>query len=105
MLTVQYARAVPEVKFNAVEPGYTATELGGSENSQGRPVEISARTIVRMAIIDTRRPHRHLPGGRRRTRLVAPRAWRRLPQPAQAAQPSTNKPRSGPPRRSERREI
>ena len=28
MLTVQYARAVPEVKFNAVEPGYTATELG-----------------------------------------------------------------------------
>ena len=29
MLTVQYARAVPEVKFNAVEPGYTATELGG----------------------------------------------------------------------------
>jgi NAD(P)-dependent dehydrogenase (short-subunit alcohol dehydrogenase family) len=51
MLTVQYARAVPEVKFNAVEPGYTATELGGHDNSLGRPVEVSARTIVRVATI------------------------------------------------------
>lgn len=51
MLTVQYARAVPEIKFNAVEPGYTATELGGQSNSQGRPVETSARNIVRMATI------------------------------------------------------
>ncbi|WP_326953805.1 SDR family NAD(P)-dependent oxidoreductase [Amycolatopsis sp. NBC_01286] len=51
MLTVQYARAVPEVKFNAVEPGYTATKLGGIENPHGRPVEVSARTIVRMAVI------------------------------------------------------
>jgi NAD(P)-dependent dehydrogenase (short-subunit alcohol dehydrogenase family) len=51
MLTVQYARAVPDVKFNAVEPGYTDTELGGADNSRGRPVEISARTIVRMATI------------------------------------------------------
>ncbi len=51
MLTVQYARAVPEVKFNAVEPGYTATELGGVKNSRSRPVEISARNIVRMATI------------------------------------------------------
>lgn len=50
MLTVQYARAVPEVKFNAVEPGYSATELGGVKNEHGRPVEISARNIVR-------RPH------------------------------------------------
>ncbi len=51
MLTVQYARAVPEVKFNAVEPGYTATELGGQPNPHGRPVEISAQTIVRAATI------------------------------------------------------
>lgn len=51
MLTVQYARAEPEIKFNAVEPGYTATELGGHDNSQGRPVEISARNIVRLAAI------------------------------------------------------
>jgi len=39
------------VKFNAVEPGYTATELGGVMNELGRPVEISARNIVRMATI------------------------------------------------------
>ena len=53
MLTVQYARAVPDVKFNAVEPGYTATELGGRDPaaSDGRPVEVSARNIVRMAVI------------------------------------------------------
>jgi NAD(P)-dependent dehydrogenase (short-subunit alcohol dehydrogenase family) len=51
MLTVQYARAVPEVRFNAVEPGYTATEFGGQANPLGRPVEVSARNIVRMASI------------------------------------------------------
>ncbi|GGL02507.1 SDR family NAD(P)-dependent oxidoreductase [Mangrovihabitans endophyticus] len=51
MLTVQYARAVPEVKFNAVEPGYTDTELGGADNSRGRPVRVSAQTIVRAASI------------------------------------------------------
>jgi NAD(P)-dependent dehydrogenase (short-subunit alcohol dehydrogenase family) len=49
MLTVQYARAVPEVTFNAVEPGYTATELGGQANPHGRPVEVSAATVVRVA--------------------------------------------------------
>ncbi|WP_238012439.1 SDR family NAD(P)-dependent oxidoreductase [Dactylosporangium sp. AC04546] len=51
MLTVQYARAVPEVRFNAVEPGYTATELGGHDNSAGAPVEVSARVIARLASI------------------------------------------------------
>ena len=51
MLTVQYARAVPEVTFNAVEPGYTATDLGGVDNSHGRPVQVSARVVVRMATI------------------------------------------------------
>jgi NAD(P)-dependent dehydrogenase (short-subunit alcohol dehydrogenase family) len=51
MLTVQYARAVPEIKFNAVEPGYTATDLGGGGHDQGRPAEVSARPIVRMATI------------------------------------------------------
>jgi NAD(P)-dependent dehydrogenase (short-subunit alcohol dehydrogenase family) len=56
MLTVQYARAVPQIKFNAVEPGYTATGLGGADNSRGRPVEISARNIVRMACIGSDGP-------------------------------------------------
>ncbi|WP_243062787.1 SDR family NAD(P)-dependent oxidoreductase [Humibacter sp. RRB41] len=51
MLTLQYARAIPEVKFNAVEPGYTATELGGISNPEGRPVEISAGVVARAASI------------------------------------------------------
>jgi NAD(P)-dependent dehydrogenase (short-subunit alcohol dehydrogenase family) len=56
MLTVQYARAEPEIKFNAVEPGYTATELGGQGVTGGRPVEISARAVVRLATIGTDGP-------------------------------------------------
>jgi NAD(P)-dependent dehydrogenase (short-subunit alcohol dehydrogenase family) len=51
MLTVQYARAVPEVKINAVEPGYTATELGDVDHSTGQPVEVGAAVIARWASI------------------------------------------------------
>jgi NAD(P)-dependent dehydrogenase (short-subunit alcohol dehydrogenase family) len=53
MLTVQYAKAVPEVKFNAVEPGITATELGGrgSGTHPGRPADVSAQVVVRLATI------------------------------------------------------
>jgi NAD(P)-dependent dehydrogenase (short-subunit alcohol dehydrogenase family) len=53
MLTVQYAKAVPEVKFNAVEPGITATELGGGApgSHPGRPAEVSAEVVVRLATI------------------------------------------------------
>jgi NAD(P)-dependent dehydrogenase (short-subunit alcohol dehydrogenase family) len=50
MLTLQYAKAVPEVKFNAVEPGYTDTELGGGSGG-GRPAEVSAKVVVRAAVI------------------------------------------------------
>jgi NAD(P)-dependent dehydrogenase (short-subunit alcohol dehydrogenase family) len=50
MITLQYAKAVPEVKFNAVEPGYTATDLTASVGG-GRPAEESAEVIVRMATI------------------------------------------------------
>ncbi|MGN8048233.1 SDR family NAD(P)-dependent oxidoreductase [Curtobacterium sp. 22159] len=49
MLTVQYARAVPEVRFVAIEPGYTATEFGGVANPHGRPVEVSAATVAAAA--------------------------------------------------------
>ena len=49
MLTVQYARVVPEVHFVAIEPGYTATEFGGVPNPHGRPVEVSAATIAAAA--------------------------------------------------------
>ncbi|HEX6527160.1 MAG TPA: SDR family NAD(P)-dependent oxidoreductase, partial [Streptosporangiaceae bacterium] len=50
MLTVQYAKAVPEIKVNAVEPGFTATDFT-ADFPGGRPVEESAEGIVRMATI------------------------------------------------------
>ncbi|WP_432573052.1 SDR family NAD(P)-dependent oxidoreductase [Kineococcus sp. SYSU DK005] len=34
MLTTQYARALPDVRFNAVDPGYTATDLNGHSGPQ-----------------------------------------------------------------------
>ncbi len=54
MLTVQYAKAVPDVKFNAVEPGITATRLGGGDpgSHPGRRAEISARVVAQLATID-----------------------------------------------------
>lgn len=41
MLTVQYAKAIPEVKFNAAEPGFTATVLTPFSGA-GQPVEKGA---------------------------------------------------------------
>jgi NAD(P)-dependent dehydrogenase (short-subunit alcohol dehydrogenase family) len=34
MMTTQYAKAVPEVRFNAADPGYTATDLNGRSGHQ-----------------------------------------------------------------------
>jgi NAD(P)-dependent dehydrogenase (short-subunit alcohol dehydrogenase family) len=51
MLTVQYAKAVPGIKFNAVEPGFTATDLTPFSGA-GQPVENGAEVIVRLATID-----------------------------------------------------
>jgi NAD(P)-dependent dehydrogenase (short-subunit alcohol dehydrogenase family) len=50
MLTVQYAKALPAIKFNAVEPGFTATDLTPFSGA-GQPVEKGAEVIVRMATI------------------------------------------------------
>ena len=50
MLTVQYAKALPAIKFNAVEPGFTATDLTPFSGA-GQPVDIGAEVIVRMATI------------------------------------------------------
>jgi NAD(P)-dependent dehydrogenase (short-subunit alcohol dehydrogenase family) len=50
MLTVQYAKALPDIKFNAVEPGFTATDLTPFSGA-GQPVEVGAEVIVRMATI------------------------------------------------------
>ncbi len=51
MLTVQYAKTLPDIKFNAVEPGFTATDLTPFSGA-GQPVEKGAEVIVRMATID-----------------------------------------------------
>ncbi len=50
MLTVQYAKAYPGIKCNAVEPGFTATDLTPFSDA-GQPVEVGAEVIVRMATI------------------------------------------------------
>jgi NAD(P)-dependent dehydrogenase (short-subunit alcohol dehydrogenase family) len=55
MLTVQYAKAHPEIKFNAVEPGTTATDMTAAFNI-GRPVEESARVVVRFATVGQNGP-------------------------------------------------
>jgi NAD(P)-dependent dehydrogenase (short-subunit alcohol dehydrogenase family) len=34
MLTVQYARALPEMRINAADPGYTATDFNGHSGPQ-----------------------------------------------------------------------
>jgi NAD(P)-dependent dehydrogenase (short-subunit alcohol dehydrogenase family) len=58
MLTVQYAKAHPGVKFNAVEPGITASSLGGGdpEKHPGRPAAESAVVVARLAEIGTDGP-------------------------------------------------
>jgi NAD(P)-dependent dehydrogenase (short-subunit alcohol dehydrogenase family) len=47
LITVQYAKAFPGMRINAVEPGYTATDLNGHTGTQ--TVEQGAEIIVRMA--------------------------------------------------------
>jgi NAD(P)-dependent dehydrogenase (short-subunit alcohol dehydrogenase family) len=49
MLTVEYAKALPEIKFNAVEPGFTSTDL--TRNGAGQTVAEGAEVIVRLATI------------------------------------------------------
>lgn len=34
MLTIQYAQALPEIRFNAADPGYTAIDLNGHQGIQ-----------------------------------------------------------------------
>ena len=50
MLTVQYAKAEPGIKFNALEPGTTATDMTASFGI-GRSPEESAKTVVRLATL------------------------------------------------------
>jgi NAD(P)-dependent dehydrogenase (short-subunit alcohol dehydrogenase family) len=49
MVTSQYAKAYPSMRINAVDPGYTATDLNGHRGTQ--TIEEGAEIIVRMATI------------------------------------------------------
>jgi NAD(P)-dependent dehydrogenase (short-subunit alcohol dehydrogenase family) len=49
MLTTQYAKAFPQFRINAVDPGYTATDLNGNNGTQS--VEEGTDAIVAMATI------------------------------------------------------
>ncbi|RJQ75632.1 SDR family oxidoreductase [Pseudonocardiaceae bacterium YIM PH 21723] len=47
MITVQFAKSLPEIRINAVEPGYTATALNDHQGT--KTVQQGAEIIVRMA--------------------------------------------------------
>ena len=54
MLTTQYAKALPAIRFNAVDPGYTATDLNGHHGF--RTVEEAATIAVALATLDALGP-------------------------------------------------
>jgi NAD(P)-dependent dehydrogenase (short-subunit alcohol dehydrogenase family) len=55
MLTVHYAKSQPGIRFNALEPGTTATDMTAPFGI-GRPVEESARVVVRLATLEANGP-------------------------------------------------
>jgi NAD(P)-dependent dehydrogenase (short-subunit alcohol dehydrogenase family) len=54
MLTSQWAKALPGMRVNAVDPGYTATDFNDHRGTQS--VEEGAEQIVRMAELDQSGP-------------------------------------------------
>jgi NAD(P)-dependent dehydrogenase (short-subunit alcohol dehydrogenase family) len=54
MLTVQYAKAFPEIRINVVDPGYTGTDLNDNRGEQ--TVTEGTDAIVSMATIDSDGP-------------------------------------------------
>jgi len=54
MITSQYAKAFPQIRVNAVDPGYTATDFNDHRGT--KPVEQGAEIIVRMARLDASGP-------------------------------------------------
>ncbi|BCJ48394.1 short-chain dehydrogenase [Actinoplanes ianthinogenes] len=50
MLTIQYAKSQPGIRFNAVEPGPTATDMTAAFGI-GRPAAESAAVVVRLATL------------------------------------------------------
>jgi len=47
MVTTMYAKALPGLRVNAADPGYTATDLNG--HAGFRSVEEGARAVVALA--------------------------------------------------------
>jgi NAD(P)-dependent dehydrogenase (short-subunit alcohol dehydrogenase family) len=54
MLTTQYAKAFPPMRINAVDPGYTGTDLNDNRGTQS--VQEGTDAIVRMAQLDASGP-------------------------------------------------
>lgn len=54
MLSSQWSKALPGLRVNAVDPGYTATDFNGHQGPQ--TVEEGASPIVRMALVGTDGP-------------------------------------------------
>jgi NAD(P)-dependent dehydrogenase (short-subunit alcohol dehydrogenase family) len=54
MLTTQYAKALPEMRVNCVDPGYTATDF--NRHRGVKTVEQGADAIVQMALLDASGP-------------------------------------------------
>ena len=54
MLTTQYAKALPGIRVNAVDPGWTATDF--NERRGRKTVQQGAEVIVRMALLDRTGP-------------------------------------------------
>lgn len=54
MLTVQYARAIPAIRFNAVDPGYTGTDFNGHRGTQ--TIEEGTDRIVSLAQLGASAP-------------------------------------------------
>jgi NAD(P)-dependent dehydrogenase (short-subunit alcohol dehydrogenase family) len=50
MITTQYAKAFPQMRINAVDPGYTATDFNDHRGT--KPVEQGAEIFIRMAKLD-----------------------------------------------------
>jgi NAD(P)-dependent dehydrogenase (short-subunit alcohol dehydrogenase family) len=54
MLTSQYAKALPHMRINAVDPGYTSTDL--NQHRGTKTVQAGAQVIVEMATLDSSGP-------------------------------------------------
>jgi NAD(P)-dependent dehydrogenase (short-subunit alcohol dehydrogenase family) len=54
MLTVQYAKAFPEIRINVVDPGYTATDFNSNRGHQS--VTEGTDAIVKLAMINSDGP-------------------------------------------------